>query len=263
MNWLHKILAMFAALAGLAGCASYHEEPLPRRPDLAATLAKLDATIPPAAATGVARRIDIAKPLTIDEIGLLAILNDPDLKSERGEIDVARAGLVQATILPNPSANFSYGQLLGGPGTTSSIAASLSQDIVPIITRGARVAAAKAHLGQVDADQLWREWQIAQKARQLALDIAFADRSIELTEREAQLIGEAEAQVQQAISAGNLTVPALSSLLSAKAAAQQSLATLRLAQLKNWQALDALLGLTPNVRFAIAPPAVAPPPSNS
>lgn len=261
MKSLCKMLAAIAALAGLTDCAGYHAEPLPQRPDLAGTLASIDLTIP-SAGTGEARRIDIANPLTIDEIGLLAILNDPDLKSERGTIDVARAGLVQATILPNPSASFSYGQLLGGPGTTSSIAASLAQDIVPIITRSARIGAANAHLGQVDADQLWREWQVAQKARQLALDIAFADRSIALTEHEAQLIGAAEAQVQQAISAGNLAVSALSPLLSVKAAAEQSLVTLRLERLKNWQGLDALLGLTPNGRFAIAAPAVAAPPDN-
>ena len=256
-----QTLAALAALAVVAGCTSYHAVPLPQQPDLAATLAGLDTTIPAMTADEAARRIDITGPLTIDEIGLLAILNDPELKSEQGEIDVARAGLVQATILPNPSASFSYGDLLAGPGTTASIATSLAQDIAPILTRGARINSAQAHLDQVDADQLWREWQVAQKARQLALDIESADRSIALTEHESGLIGEATAQVQKAVSAGNLTAAAVSPLLSATATAEQSLVTFRLERLKNWQALDALLGLVPSAQFAIAPPAFAPLPS--
>jgi hypothetical protein len=54
------------------------------------------------------RRIDIAQPLTIDQIGLLAMLNNPDLKSERGTLDVARVALLQATLLPDPTANLVY-----------------------------------------------------------------------------------------------------------------------------------------------------------
>lgn len=261
MKLLFETLAAVAVLAGLAGCASYRAAPLSQRPDLGTTLGDIDVTIPAAALHDAARRIDITRPLTVDEIGLLAILNDPELKSERGEIDAAGAGLVQATILPNPSASFSYGQLISGPGTASSIAASLAQDIVPIITRGARVGSAKAHLHQVDADQLWREWQVAQKSRQLALDIAYADRSIALTEHEASLIAAATALVEKAVAAGNLTLTAVSPLLSVTAAAEQSLMTLRLERLKNWQALDALLGLVPSVRFAIVTPQFAPLPS--
>lgn len=259
MKSLFETLTAVVALASLAGCTSYHVAPLPQRPDLKTTLADVDVTIP-ATTHEAARRIDVARPLTIDEIGLLAILNDPELKSEHGAVDAARAGLVQATILPNPSASFSYGQLISGPGTVSSIAASLAQDIAPIITRGARIGSAKAHLYQVNADQLWREWQVAQKARQLALDITSADRSIALTEHEASLIAGATAQVEKAIAAGNLTLAAVSPLLSSAAAAEQSLVTLRLERLKNWQALDALLGLVPSVRFAVAPPRFAPMP---
>jgi outer membrane protein, heavy metal efflux system len=260
MKLVPATFAALAVIAGMTGCASYDPAPLPRGPDLKPTLASLDVTIP-ATAEGPLRRIDITRPLTIDEIGLLAIINDPDLKSERGELGAARAGLVQATILPNPSANFGYGALIGGPGTTSSIAASLAQDIVPIITRGALVKAAEAHLYQVDADQLWREWQVVQKARQLALDIEAGDRLIALTQREARLIAGEIAQVQSAIGAGNLAISALSPLLAAAASAEQSLVTLRLARLKNWQELDALLDLMPSKRFAIAPPDFPPLPS--
>jgi cobalt-zinc-cadmium efflux system outer membrane protein len=247
-----------AVLAALGGCASYHPLPLPRRPDLAASLADLDLSVPQLGARDPIGRIDINRPLSIDEVGLLAILNNPGLRSEPGEIGIAGGKWLTATLYPNPVGGFGYAALLGGPGTTSAISASLSQDIAAIIVHDARVKSAQAAFYQVDADLLWREWQVAQKARQLAVDIYAADREIALIRRELRLISNVLAQVRKAIAAGNLTLTALAPLLAAEAAAEQALATQRLDQLKNWQALDALLGLVPEVRFAIARPVFGP-----
>ncbi len=63
--------------------------------------------------------------------------------------------------------------------------------------------------------------------------------------------------------AGNLDLSALAPLEAAKAGAEQSLATLDLARLKDWQALDALLGLAPTVRFAIPRPHLPAMPADS
>jgi outer membrane protein TolC len=60
--------------------------------------------------------------------------------------------------------------------------------------------------------------------------------------------------------ADNLELTALAPLLSAKASAEQALVTLNTNQLKQWQSLDALLGLVPHVRFAIAAPDLPPTP---
>lgn len=250
--------AALAFLAGLCGCAGYKALPLPRRPDLKASLSALDRTLPPIGARDPPHRIDIKRPLTLDEIGLLAILNNPGLRAEPGEIGTARGLLLQATILPNPSANLSYGQLIAGPGTASSLGASLGEDIAALVVRGARIASAQAHVDQVGAGLLWREWQVAQKARQLALDVFEEDRAAALLGREVRLIAGELVEVRKAIAAGNLTITALSPLLAAQAAAGQALAATRLARLKNRQALDALMGLLPEVRFAIARPAFAP-----
>jgi cobalt-zinc-cadmium efflux system outer membrane protein len=252
------LCAVLAILPALNGCASYHPLPLPLHPTLATHLAGLDLSLPPSVARYPAQRIDARRPLTIDAIGLLAILNNPGLKSETGAIGVAQGRLLQATLLPNPSAGFSYGALLGGPGTTFSLAASLSQDIAALVVHKAQVKAALAGVYQVNADLLWREWQVAQKARQLAVDIYAADREIALARRELRLIAQVVAQIRTAITAGNLTLTALAPLLTAEAAAEEALAAQQLDRLKNWQALDALLGLVPEVRFAIARPVFAP-----
>ena len=248
------LTGVLGLIAVLGGCAGYHAEPLPQMADLAPGLAALDVSFP---ALGPGRRsptIDLGRPLTLDEIALLVILNNPDLKSAHGETGVAAAKLLQASLLPNPAATLGYGALIAGPGTTPSYIVSLSQDIAALVTYHARVAAARAQLAQIGADQLWREWQMAQKARVLALDIYFADRSIGLSRRGLALVSHELATVQAATSAGDLGLAALSPLLAAEAAAEQSLAALRLDRQKNWQALDALLGLVADVRFSIAPP---------
>ncbi|HUZ72156.1 MAG TPA: TolC family protein [Stellaceae bacterium] len=244
----------------LCGCAAYHALPLPHAPDLAASVAALRVVLPADPPGPQPRRIDVRKPLDLDAIGLLAILNDPDLASERGERGAAQAAVLQATLLPNPSMSLGYGALLGGPGTTSSYAASLTEDIAAIVAYRPRVRSAQARLAQVDADLLWREWQVAQKARLLALDIYWTDRSATLDRRELALVSDELATVKAATEAGNLDLKALSPLLAAKAAAEQALAAVRLAQLRNWQDLDALLGLMPDVRFAIALPRPLPQP---
>lgn len=262
---MKPVLAFVAAVAlvvGLPGCASYHPRPLALHADLASGVPNLDLRIPGDGRNRPATTIDPNQPLTIDQIGLLAVLNDPDLKSERGMLGVAQADLLQATLLPNPSANLGYGALISGPGTASSISASLAQDIAAIVTRGARVKSAEARLAQVDAEQLWREWQVAQKARQLAVDIDAEDRTIRLTRGEHQLLLHEVAAVKSAIAKGNLTIAALAPLLTAVAAAEKSLQTLQLTRQTNWQALDALLGLLPSARFAIAHPTFSPLPTD-
>ena len=257
----HRAVVIFkllstAALAALAGCATYQDLPLPSGPKLAGKVTALDTAIPEGDGRP-AIRIDTKQPLTIDQIGLLAILNDPDLKPEAGTIEAARAGVVQATIIPNPVGSFNYGALISGPATTSSLSAALSQGIAQIITRQARIRSAEYHSAQVDGDQLWREWQVAQKARQLAVDIYSANQSIALTRQEVALLAQELDEVKKAIAAGNLTLAAQSPLAAAQATVDNSLVTLNLDRLKNWQALDALLGLDPSVRFRIARPDLA------
>jgi outer membrane protein TolC len=255
-------LAAAAAAVAVMGCASYHPLPLPQGPDLAHNVRALDTALPRQAAGVGFATIDVTRPLGIDQIGLLAILNNPDLKSEAGEVGGAQAGIVQATIIPNPVATISYGALISGPGTTSSLTAALAQGIAEIVTRRPRIKSAEFHLYQVGADQVWREWQVAQKARQLAADIYFGDLSIELTREEIALLSKELDEVKKAVAAGNLTLAAQAPLAAALASAENALVNLRLDYLKNWQALDGLLGLDPQVRLRIAPPALGPLPTN-
>jgi outer membrane protein, heavy metal efflux system len=250
------------AAALLGGCALYHPLPLAHGPDLAGQLAALRTEVPATRPGAPARRIATDRPLDIDDVGLLAVLNDPELRSEQAQMDVAQANLLQSSLLPNPSASVSYGALLGGEGTTPAWAASLTEDLKSILTYHTRKKSARFQTQQVDADLLWQEWQIAQKARLLALDLYYGQQSLDLSRRELGLLDREVKEVQAATQAGNLDLTALAPLLTAKAAAEQAVASLGLTQMQNWQALDALLGLEPQVRFAIAAPSLPPVPAD-
>jgi outer membrane protein TolC len=248
-------VAALGCAAVLGGCALYHSLPLPRRPDLIPQLSGLRTQVP-AAPGEQSRTIATDKPLAIDDVGLLAVLNDPDLRAERGTLDVARAGLLQAALLPNPSGTVSYTPILGGHDIAPAWAASLTEDLKAILTYHTRKKSARFQLEQVNADLLWQEWQVAQQGRILALGVYWGGIAANLAQRQLQLLDQEVQEVQAATRAGNLDLTALAPLLAARASAAQAAASLNLAQLQGWQQLDGLLGLEPDVRFAIAPPAL-------
>ncbi len=244
-----------ALLAG--GCALYHPLPLAQAPRLAERLADLRLEVPSGAAAPdrqVPRRIDVNRPLSLEDIGWLALLNNPDLASVRGELSSAQADLLQASLLPNPSASVAYAAYLGGPSAAPAWATSLTEDIASLVTYRSRVRAARAATEQVSAELLWEEWQVAEKGRLTALDLYWYDQSIRLSLRERGVISREIHEVRSAVAAGNLDASAVAPLEAALATLDQSLSTLRLTELGSWQALNALLGLAPEVRFEIAAP---------
>lgn len=246
----------------LGGCATYHQLPLAGNSNLKVSLEQLDLTVPSSGKGADPIKINPEEPLSPDEVGLISVLNSPSLASQPGQLNAARAGLLSATLLPNPSIGVDYEFLLSGPADSNSLAASISQDIRSIVTYRPRVKAAKARVGQVKADLLWQEWQVAQKARLLAVDIHAAKRELKVRGKELSLLDTEVNEVHKATAAGYLDLSAEAPLLTAQASAQIAIATTRMTLLKDWQNLDALIGLVPSARFAIATPTPVKLPSN-
>lgn len=247
-------MSAIGLVLSLAGCATYHALPPPDHANLKAGLAQLNLAVPSDKSTGTAKKIDPGKPLAPSEVGMIAVLNNPDLAAEPGQLDAARADLLSETLLPNPSAGIAYAFLLGGAATSNALSLSIAQDIRSIITYNTRVKAAKARLAQVSASLLWQEWQVAQKGRLLAVDIHADERELEARSKELRLLNNEVDQVRAVTAAGNLDVTTEAPLLAAQAGAESAIATTRMTLLKDWQSLDALIGLQPSARFAIASP---------
>ncbi|MFI4982566.1 MAG: TolC family protein, partial [Nevskiales bacterium] len=85
-----RLLTLILMLAALAGCASYSALPLDKDARPRDSLEQLRHEAPLPATLGV------------DDIALLALLNNPDLLAARARRGVARAQLLAAGILPNP-----------------------------------------------------------------------------------------------------------------------------------------------------------------
>lgn len=245
---------MIGLAIGLSGCAADKPLPAPGHSNLAPELSRLDLRLPAPAPGQTSPTVDPKKPLTPDQVALLAMVNTPDLAVIRDKIAVAEAQVLVAQILPNPSIALGYAFFLGGPGFANDKTVSIGQDIRSFITYKAKVASAKAKARQARADALWEVWQVAQKARLLAIAINGDEREIDLRTRAYKLLSGELRDVEQATQAGNLDLTAEAPLIAAAAAAQRDLAAARVQDMKDWQDLDALMGLQPSARFAISAP---------
>jgi hypothetical protein len=160
----------------------------------------------------------------MDEVAMIAVVNNPDLKATRDQVGVAEAQAFTAGLLPNPQFSFAYGGLISGVGaTTSSVSGTLTQDIVRLLTRSARRRAALANERSVRLNLLWQEWQIVSQAR------TFFARAVELGRQHAvideyrKLFSDRYQRSNTAMQQGNEILPTVVSDLAALQAVETQL----------------------------------------
>ncbi|HQT88014.1 MAG TPA: TolC family protein [Acidiphilium sp.] len=253
--WHQRLIGPAMCLIGLApllaGCATYHARPLRLAPPLHRSLATLDHTLPDG------RVIDLSAALSPQALAALAVLNDPALRAARAQAGVAQAQIFAAGLLPDPNLQGGFGALLGGPAVAPSIAGSLTQDLAALVTRGVRVRAARARAGEVSANLLWQEWQVASQAETLATAIWADQRSLVALDRARRALDCLVTDGQRQVAAGNVTI-------DQAAAASASLASLDAARdlaaqqaVTDQAALAALLGVAPDAPIRLARPVIA------
>ncbi|MDB5447058.1 MAG: TolC family protein [Phenylobacterium sp.] len=236
------------AAALLAGCATYSPLPLPAAPKLATAPDQLahDQPLPPG-------------PLSVSQVTALAVLNNPDLRAIRAQHGVAQAQLIQAGVLPNPTLSFAILPLLAGVGTTMAWTASLTYNFGALVTYHTRVEAAQKSAQQVDADILWREWQMAGQARLLAVDLIEGQRSLKVLSQALDLLAGRGQRLEAALAAGNVTLADAAPYLAARQQTQIQLNDLQSRLLAQRHQLNALLGLTPEAVVPLADTVDLPP----
>ncbi len=242
-----RLLALPLMLAALAGCASYSALPLDKDARPRDSLRQLRHEAPLPAKLGV------------DDIAMLALLNNPDLLAARAQRGVARAQLLAAGILPNPSVNVSYGFLLGGPGTMGALSAGLSQDLRSLVTLSAKRGVAQQSAQEIDASLLWQEWQTIGKARLQAVDLIEGERQRALLQGQLDLLQGRLERSRQALEQGDSTLAALVPELTAAADARKQLDDLERQQETRRRDLNTFLGLSPQVVLPLDPAISLPP----
>jgi outer membrane protein TolC len=230
-----------AVFLALAACATSGDLPLATGPELADSLAALNHD-----------EVNIAAPLTVPEVALLAVQNDPDLRAGRAQHGVAQAQVLQAGLLPNPQVTGAALPLVAGVGTTMAWNAGISEDIRSLITLSSRHSVARNDAAQVDAQIVWQEWQVIGQARLLAVDLIEGKRSLALLRRNRDLLASRYDRSQRAVAAGNATLTTTTPDLAALQTTTAQLNDLQRQQLARRHQLNALLGLAPEVAVPLS-----------
>lgn len=252
---------LWCCLAGLvaSGCARYERAPLdrpaveraltpPPRDRLEAMANELrHPMLPPLP-------IDLRRGLTPDAAAVVAVLINPGLRSARDKRSVARAQLLQAGLLPNPTLDWTLDPVTGGNtvGTVTGYNVGISWEVTALITHDAKVAAARAQSQSVQLDLAWQEWQFAQAAKKAVYDLVALTAQRDETAAVDRRLAENANLIRRAVDTGDKTIVDLS---AAEAASQKAHADLLAAErdLRHQRlALNQALGLGPDASVQVA-----------
>ena len=224
----------------LSACASYESLPLDTHVHLKHKLSEL-------AHAGV--RID--QPLSVYDVAVLAVQNNPDLIATRTQRGVARAQVLEAGLLPNPSLSASYLFLLNPTPLAgvafNAVSAAVSQDIQKTITMKGRLRSAQAAALQVDASVLWEEWQLIGKVRLAVFDIVQQEKLRKNLAAYRDLLQDRFERGRKALSQGNSTLATVAPDAAALSDARKELFDLERDLDIHHHDLNAMLGLAPEV----------------
>jgi len=150
---------------------------------------------------------DIRDGLSPDEAAILAVIANPKLRASRDQRELAQAQILQAGILPNPQLSYSLGVPTGGmlQGTVNAYNSDFNWEITSMISRGAKVAAARADAVSVDLDIAWEEWQTAEAAKLHAYHLGFFDQELAVARQEEEGLRENLGRVKRAVDLGFMT----------------------------------------------------------
>lgn len=237
----------------LCGCVHYKPEPLPIAPDLQKT-PQINVAAKQYWLPGLAPHAVSPKGLDETTVMTLAVFNNPDLKAARLQTGVANAQLLQAGLLPDPQFNASfatsaldYGGVLG-----------LSQQIQTLLTRGAAKAAARAAGQQVNLNILWQEWQVAEQAREIFIQLRADAQLQSVLTSTRSILQDRYNRDRAAMQRGDETAGTVAADLNALADADTTLRQLQTEVNLNGHSLNALLGLDPNAHLHLIGPIAMP-----
>jgi outer membrane protein, heavy metal efflux system len=237
----------------LQGCATYHQMPLDRT---TVTQRLMPPNMEAIRIEAKAIKHPILKPIDFDysdglspeEAAVLAVLASPQIRAVRDKRGIAAAQLIQAGILPNPQFSYSLDIPTGGStqGTVNAFSLGLSWDITSLITRSAKIDAAKAQATSVDLDVAWQEWQVAQAAKMHVFHLVLIEKQLVLAREAEKEFRENLSVIKRAFDLGEKTVIDLDAAEAALQQAHISVLTLDQENQRERLGLNQTLGLPPN-----------------
>ena len=165
---LRSQLILACAGLTLASCAHYTPQPI-SDPGSAAVLQAPVAAVLSQQATEIDRpyltpvSIDLSAPLNPNQIAIITVLSNPDLKAMRARAGVSDAQVFAAGLLPDPSFSMGIDEPVSGPPVAANIFSALGFSLNSLRTRSVLREQAKASNQQVRLDLAWAEWHLGQR----------------------------------------------------------------------------------------------------
>jgi cobalt-zinc-cadmium efflux system outer membrane protein len=232
------------------GCTAYHSMPLTsdavranlKPPDIA-ELSILAGKIKHPFLHPV--KLEPDKGLSPDAAAVIAVLLNPFLRSVRDQRALSRAQLFNAGLLPDPEFTFSFDAPTGGntAGRVNAHGLGLNWELTSIISRSAKIDTAKVHKAAIDLDVAWKEWQVAQAAKNAVYQLASLKEQVLLAEKGSRYMAENLKYVQEAVIGGAMTSSALLAARSASSRADEKLMDLKKLADRQRLQLRRLMGL--------------------
>jgi outer membrane protein TolC len=237
-----------------AGCTWYHGAPLSSRDTSTAARTleriRIDPSTMPLPELA-AHRFDPSNGLDIEEVAMMAVINNPDLKLSRDDLRIAHAQAFSAGLLPDPQLSVSS-DYPGMVGYFRAFSYGLSMDVMAVVTRGANRKSAEASAEKTDLGLLWQEWQIVAQAKQLFLKARLQDETLPLLQRQRDLTRTRYEHMTEAQREGNLTGDVTTSALTAFSDAREQYTDAQRAAEQTHHDLNAVLGLAPDVQVQLS-----------
>ncbi len=208
---------LFIFLSGvliIQGCSVYQPKPLDERavsqalaaPDLDSIRIKAEEIKHPILKP---RNIDFTKGISAQDAAIIAVIANPSIRAERDRKGIADAQLLQAGILPNPTFSYNLDIPTGGntEGTVNAYGLGLEWNIIKsLLTGGAEIDAACAHSASVDLEIAWREWQVAQSAKQHVHGLMYLEKQLVVARRDELRLEENLDAIKKAVDMGDMTI---------------------------------------------------------
>jgi outer membrane protein TolC len=255
-----KSARAYLLVTAFAGCATYHARPLGTVSTLRDRIPELsiDPRQMPLAELA-AHRFDPSDGLDITEVAMLAVVNNPDLAVARAATGVAHAQAFAAGLLPDPRLS-ATGDVpdKGQAATTTAFNLGLSVDVIGLLTRAPRYAAARQEARRTDLNLLWMEWQVVAQARQLFVQLTQQAQLMEILRQNRVLFTNRYVLTQTALERGLLTLDAVTPHLVALQDVSRQINDLERLTSQSRHDLNLLLGVGPEVVIPLVGPAELP-----
>ena len=239
------LFAITLIVLNLAGCASYSPKPLPERVNLPLSASAI--VVNPAGLPFRSLSTHVFNPadgLDMDEVAMLAVANNPQLRQARDVLGIARAQSFAAGLLPDPQLGITSDHPTNGTtGNTSAFTFNPSYDVNALLLRSSRKNSAMANEQRVNLELLWQEWQVVAQARLLFTRLTAQEALMRQLDAARILLADRYRRSQQALASGNVTLDFASADLAALQGIERRINELERSRLQNRASLNGVLGL--------------------